>query len=115
MSANRTVTSIVAPPWCWRMKSKQLLQTLGFCWARRFGAIPTSILDPGMVVGGSPASDDDRAAAPAAGSGPEPGRADGAPPLDAPVISNLGNSLKTWTLLAALGGLLIAVGGLLGG
>jgi heat shock protein HtpX len=32
-----------------------------------------------------------------------------------PVISNLTNSLKTWTLLAALGGLLIAVGGLLGG
>ena len=34
---------------------------------------------------------------------------------DAPVISNLSNSLRTWTLLAALGGLLIAVGGLLGG
>ena len=32
-----------------------------------------------------------------------------------PVISNLTNSLKTWTLLAALGGLLIAFGGLLGG
>jgi heat shock protein HtpX len=32
-----------------------------------------------------------------------------------PVISNLMNSLRTWTLLAALGGLLIAVGGLLGG
>jgi heat shock protein HtpX len=32
-----------------------------------------------------------------------------------PVISNLTNSLKTWTLLAALGGLLIAVSGLLGG
>ena len=31
------------------------------------------------------------------------------------VISNLTNSLKTWTLLAALGGLLIAVGALLGG
>ena len=36
-------------------------------------------------------------------------------PLDAPVISNLNNSLRTWTLLAALGGLLVAVGGLLGG
>lgn len=35
--------------------------------------------------------------------------------LDASVISNLTNSLKTWTLLAALGGLLVAVGGLLGG
>jgi heat shock protein HtpX len=35
--------------------------------------------------------------------------------LDAPVISNLTNSLKTWTLLAALGALLVAVGGLLGG
>jgi len=34
---------------------------------------------------------------------------------DAPVISNLNNSLRTWTLLAALGGLLVAVGGLLGG
>jgi heat shock protein HtpX len=32
-----------------------------------------------------------------------------------PVISSLTNSLKTWTLLAALGGLLVAVGGLLGG
>jgi heat shock protein HtpX len=31
------------------------------------------------------------------------------------VISNLTNSLKTWTLLAALGALLVAVGGLLGG
>ena len=36
-------------------------------------------------------------------------------PIDAPVISNLNNSLRTWTLLAALGGLLVAVGGLLGG
>ena len=35
--------------------------------------------------------------------------------LDAPVISNLTNSLRTWTLLAALGGILVAVGGLLGG
>jgi heat shock protein HtpX len=31
------------------------------------------------------------------------------------VISNLTNTLKTWTLLAALGGLLIAVSGLIGG
>jgi heat shock protein HtpX len=31
------------------------------------------------------------------------------------VISNFSNSLKTWTLLAALGALLIAVGGLLAG
>jgi heat shock protein HtpX len=59
--------------------------------------------------------DDDPAAAPAVGSGPSTGRADGAPPLDAPVIPNLTNSLRTWTLLAALGGLLVAVGGLLGG
>ncbi|HEY2887284.1 MAG TPA: M48 family metalloprotease [Candidatus Limnocylindrales bacterium] len=32
-----------------------------------------------------------------------------------PVTSNFTNSLRTWTLLAALGGILIAVGGLLGG
>jgi heat shock protein HtpX len=38
-----------------------------------------------------------------------------ATPTDEPVVSNLTNSLKTWTLLAALGALLIAVGGLLGG
>ena len=31
------------------------------------------------------------------------------------VISNFSNSLRTWTLLAALGALLVAVGGLLGG
>lgn len=60
--------------------------------------------------------EDDRAAAPAAGSGPRSGRAAGAPDPDEPtVISNLTNSLRTWTLLAALGGLLVAVGGLLGG
>jgi heat shock protein HtpX len=32
-----------------------------------------------------------------------------------PVTSNFTNSLRTWTLLAVLGGILIAVGGLLGG
>jgi heat shock protein HtpX len=32
-----------------------------------------------------------------------------------PVTSNFTNSLKTWTLLASLGGLLVVVGGLLGG
>ena len=36
-------------------------------------------------------------------------------PDDTHVTSNLTNSLKTWTLLAALGGLLVVVGGLLGG
>ena len=59
--------------------------------------------------------DDDGAAAPAVGSGPSTGRADGAPDPGAPVISNLSNGLRTWTLLAALGALLVAVGGLLGG
>lgn len=43
----------------------------------------------------------------------------GAPPArqtqHSTVTSNLTNILKTWTLLAALGGILIAVGGLLGG
>ena len=30
-------------------------------------------------------------------------------------MHNLSNTLKTWTLMAALGGILIAVGGLIGG
>ncbi|MEO5939268.1 MAG: protease HtpX, partial [Candidatus Limnocylindrales bacterium] len=31
------------------------------------------------------------------------------------MISNVSNSLRTWAMLAALGGILLAVGGLLGG